>query len=36
VYKRRGWNRKGVPNIEFLKEIGMDLPELIEVVAPLQ
>ncbi|MDZ7737792.1 MAG: aldehyde ferredoxin oxidoreductase C-terminal domain-containing protein [Bacteroidales bacterium] len=32
VYKRRGWNSKGVPRIEFLKEIGMDLPELIEVV----
>jgi aldehyde:ferredoxin oxidoreductase len=36
VYKRRGWNSNGVPKIEFLKEIGMDLPELIEVVAPLQ
>ena len=32
VYKRRGWNSKGVPKIEFLKKIGMDLPELIEVV----
>lgn len=36
VYKRRGWNSNGVPKIEFLKEIGMDLPELIEVVTPLQ
>jgi len=36
VYQRRGWTRNGVPRIEFLKEIGMDLPELIEVVAPLQ
>ncbi|MBC8314170.1 MAG: aldehyde:ferredoxin oxidoreductase, partial [Bacteroidetes bacterium] len=36
VYLRRGWTRNGVPRIEFLKEIGMDLPELIEVVAPLQ
>ena len=36
VYLRRGWTRNGVPKIEFLKEIGMDLPELIEVVAPLQ
>ncbi|HOI01135.1 MAG TPA: aldehyde ferredoxin oxidoreductase C-terminal domain-containing protein, partial [Bacteroidales bacterium] len=36
VYKRRGWNKNGVPTIEHLKNIGMDLPELIEVVAPLQ
>ncbi|TSA30014.1 MAG: aldehyde:ferredoxin oxidoreductase [Bacteroidetes bacterium] len=36
VYLRRGWTKNGVPKIEFLKEIGMDLPELIEVVAPLQ
>ncbi len=36
VYKRRGWNNNGVPTIDFLKKIGMDMPELIEVVAPLQ
>jgi len=36
VYQRRGWTKNGVPKIEFLKKIGMDLPELIEVVAPLQ
>jgi aldehyde:ferredoxin oxidoreductase len=36
VYDRRGWNRNGVPKIEFLKKIGMDLPELIEVVKELQ
>lgn len=36
VYERRGWTKNGVPKIEHLKEIGMDLPELIEVVAPLQ
>jgi len=35
VYKRRGWTKNGVPTIEHLKEIGMDLPELIEVVTPL-
>ncbi len=33
VYKRRGWTMDGVPTIEHLKEIGMDLPELIEVVS---
>jgi len=36
VYKRRGWNNNGVPTIEFLKKIGMDLPEVIEVVKDYQ
>ena len=36
VYKRRGWNNNGVPKIDFLKKIGMDLPEVIEVVKGLQ
>ncbi len=36
VYKRRGWNSNGVPTIEHLKKIGMDLPELLEIVTPLQ
>lgn len=36
VYKRRGWTKNGVPKIEHLKEIGMDLPELIEVIKPHQ
>jgi aldehyde:ferredoxin oxidoreductase len=36
VYKRRGWNKNGVPTIEFLKKIGMDLPEVVEVVRNYQ
>lgn len=32
VYKRRGWTNDGVPTPEKLKEIGMDLPELLEIV----
>ncbi|NMC41683.1 MAG: aldehyde:ferredoxin oxidoreductase [Bacteroidales bacterium] len=36
VYERRGWNKNGVPTIEFLKRIGMDLPEVIEVVKGYQ
>jgi aldehyde:ferredoxin oxidoreductase len=36
VYKRRGWNNNGVPRIDFLKKIGMDLPELIDVVKDFQ
>jgi aldehyde:ferredoxin oxidoreductase len=36
VYKRRGWNNNGVPKIEFLKKIGMDFPEVIDVVKDFQ
>lgn len=36
VYFRRGWTKNGVPKIEHLKELGMDLPELIEVIKDLQ
>lgn len=32
VFKRRGWTKNGTPTPEHLKEIGMDLPELLEVV----
>ena len=32
AYKRRGWNKNGVPTIERLKELGIDLPELIEII----
>jgi aldehyde:ferredoxin oxidoreductase len=36
VYKRRGWNKNGVPTIEFLKKIGIDFPEVIKVVKDFQ
>ena len=36
VYYRRGWTKNGVPTIEHLKDLGMDLPELIEVVKDKQ
>ncbi len=36
VYERRGWTKNGVPKVEHLKNLGMDLPELLEVVGPLQ
>ena len=32
VYKRRGWTNDGVPTLEKLKSIGMDLSELTELV----
>jgi aldehyde:ferredoxin oxidoreductase len=32
VYKRKGWTKQGVPTLEHLQNIGMDLPEVVEVV----
>ena len=32
VFKRRGWTRDGCPTPEHLREIGMDLPEVLAVV----
>jgi aldehyde:ferredoxin oxidoreductase len=32
VFKRRGWTNQGVPTPEHLAAIGMDLPEVLEVV----
>ncbi len=36
VYKRRGWTNGGIPTIAHLKNIEMDLPEVLEIVEPLQ
>jgi aldehyde:ferredoxin oxidoreductase len=36
VYQRRGWTKNGVPTLDYLKDIEMDLPELIDVVKDLQ
>lgn len=36
VYFRRGWTKNGVPKIEHLKNLGMDLPELIEIIKDKQ
>jgi aldehyde:ferredoxin oxidoreductase len=32
VYQRRGWDRNSIPTVEKLRSLGMDLPELVEVV----
>jgi aldehyde:ferredoxin oxidoreductase len=32
VYERRGWDMDSIPTVEKLKSLGMDLPELIEVI----
>lgn len=31
VYKRRGWDNDGIPTPERLKELGIDLPELVKI-----
>jgi aldehyde:ferredoxin oxidoreductase len=36
VYRRRGWTSDGVPRIETLKELGIDLPEIVEIVKDAQ
>ena len=32
VYKRRGWDANGIPKPETLKKLGIDFPEVIEIV----
>ena len=32
VYKRRGWTENGIPKLELLKDLGIDFPEVVEVV----
>ena len=36
VYIRKGWTLDGVPTIEHLQKIGMDLPEVLEVIKRFQ
>jgi len=32
VYKRRGWDENGIPRLETLQRLGIDLPAVVEVV----
>src|ERR1043165_7760528 len=32
VYERRGWDRNSIPTVEKVRELGMDLPEVLEVI----
>jgi len=32
VYKRRGWSENGIPTVEKLQELGIDFPDVVEVV----
>ncbi|MBD3235762.1 MAG: 2Fe-2S iron-sulfur cluster binding domain-containing protein [Candidatus Eisenbacteria bacterium] len=36
AYERRGWNRNGVPTLARLKELGIDLPEIVSLVKDAQ
>ena len=32
VYERRGWDKNSIPTVEKLRALGIDLPEVVEVV----
>lgn len=32
VYKRRGWSKDGIPTIETVKKLGIDFPDVIELI----
>jgi len=32
AYKRRGWNENGVPKLEKVKALGIDYPDVIELL----
>ena len=32
VYKRRGWDKDSIPTIEKMQELGIDLPEVVDVI----
>jgi aldehyde:ferredoxin oxidoreductase len=33
VYKRRGWTPDGVPTLDKIKELGIDFPDVVELVS---
>ncbi len=32
VYKRRGWNERGIPTLEKVRELGIDFPEVVALI----
>jgi aldehyde:ferredoxin oxidoreductase len=32
VYKRRGWNERGIPTLETARALGIDFPEVVELI----
>jgi aldehyde:ferredoxin oxidoreductase len=31
-YERRGWDKNSIPTVEIRRKLGMDLPEVLEVI----
>jgi aldehyde:ferredoxin oxidoreductase len=36
VYKRRGWNSNGVPTLATVRRLGIDFPDVVELVSRYQ
>ena len=36
VYHERGWNQKGCPTLEKVRKLGIDFPDVIKIIEPLQ
>ncbi len=32
VYKRRGWTQDGIPTVETVKRLGIDFPEVMDLL----
>ena len=32
VYKRRGWDERGIPKLETLKRLGIDFPDVVQLI----
>jgi aldehyde:ferredoxin oxidoreductase len=36
TYKRRGWSPNGIPTVEKVKELGIDFPDVVELISSYQ
>ena len=36
TYKRRGWTPNGIPTVEKVKELGIDFPDVVELISEYQ
>jgi aldehyde:ferredoxin oxidoreductase len=32
VYQRRGWNENGIPTLDTIRQLGIDFPDVVELV----
>jgi aldehyde:ferredoxin oxidoreductase len=32
VYERRGWNQDGIPTLATVRALGIDFPDVVEVI----